>query len=226
MSTICNSFILINLALLLAIGNVSSTTAPPVLDSKKLCSQCSKCDHGTKTCPPSEAYPHMTAFDNTLIAGASQSDYVDASDRGVYSVPNIVGGKSKEYNAYFGWESTSGSASGYHRFSNYMDKCSGGQNYLTVDKHGKVSLRSLSSLENLAFADWKSINPPKHLNHRQFRFWVNGATGKCLTVFGGNTQKRTVGVADCKFDGANTGQLFAFRFHYHYAFCCCGLHNT
>lgn len=59
--------------------------------------------------------PHMTAYDNTLIAGALQSDYVDAKDRGVYSVPNIVGGESTKYNAYFGWQSTSGAASGYHR---------------------------------------------------------------------------------------------------------------
>nr|KAJ0198667.1 hypothetical protein LSAT_V11C600322250 [Lactuca sativa] len=107
-----------------------------------------------------------------------------------------------------------------------MDKCSGGQNFLTVDKHGEVKLRSLTSLESLAFADWKSINPPKHLNHRQFRFWVSRATGKCLTVFGGNTKKRALGVADCKFDGGNTGQLFAFRFHYHYSFCCCGRYNS
>ncbi|KAF3944651.1 hypothetical protein CMV_028894 [Castanea mollissima] len=37
------------------------------LKSDRLCSQCSKCD--TSECPPSEAYPHMTAFDDTLIAG-------------------------------------------------------------------------------------------------------------------------------------------------------------
>nr|GEX23796.1 50S ribosomal protein like [Tanacetum cinerariifolium] len=154
----------------------------------------------------------------------NNSDFVNASDRGVYSVPNVVGGESAQYNAYFGWESTSGSVSGYHRFSNYMDKCSGGNNYLTVN-HGKVNLRSLTSLESLAFADWKSINPPKHLNHREFRFWVSRGTGKCLTVFGGNSKKRTVGVADCKFNGANKGQLFAFRFHYHNSFCCCGRHN-
>ncbi|CAK9178658.1 unnamed protein product, partial [Ilex paraguariensis] len=79
------------------------------------------------------------------------------------------------------------------RFSNYMDKCSGGQNYLTVDKHGE-SLLSLKSLESLAEADWKSINPPKKLNHRGFRFWVSRCTEKCLTV--GNTKKRTVGVAE------------------------------
>ncbi|KAJ0483885.1 hypothetical protein HanIR_Chr13g0669631 [Helianthus annuus] len=106
-----------------------------------------------------------------------------------------------------------------------MDKCSGGENYLTVSKHGKVSLQSLTSLESLAFADWKSIAPPKRLNHREFRFWVSRGTGKCLTVFGGNSKKRTVGVAGCKFDGANKGQLFAFRFHYHNSFCCCGHHN-
>ncbi|KAM0009758.1 putative ricin B-like lectin [Helianthus debilis subsp. tardiflorus] len=106
-----------------------------------------------------------------------------------------------------------------------MDKCSGGENYLTVSKHGKVSLQSLTSVESLAFADWKSIAPPKRLNHREFRFWVSRGTGKCLTVFGGNSKKRMVGVADCKFDGANKGQLFAFRFHYHNSFCCCGHHN-
>jgi hypothetical protein len=41
----------------------------------------------------------MTAFDDTLIAGALQSDYVDANDRGVYSVPDIKGGTSSKYNA-------------------------------------------------------------------------------------------------------------------------------
>ena len=74
------------------------------LKSARLCSQCSKCD--TSKCPPSEAYPHMTAFDDTLIAGALQSDYVDLNDRGVYSVPNIKGGESTTYNAYYGWQST------------------------------------------------------------------------------------------------------------------------
>lgn len=59
------------------------------LKSARLCSQCSKCD--TSECPPSEAYPHMTAFDDTLIAGALQSDYVGLNDRGAYSVPNIKG---------------------------------------------------------------------------------------------------------------------------------------
>lgn len=83
------------------------------LNSDKLCSQCSNCE--SKQCPASEAYPHMTAFDNTLIAGALQSDFVDSYDRAVYSVPDIKGGESEEYNAYFGWKSTSGSASGYHR---------------------------------------------------------------------------------------------------------------
>ncbi|KAK9051532.1 hypothetical protein SSX86_028159 [Deinandra increscens subsp. villosa] len=227
MDRLCKTIMLINLALLLAMVHVGASGLGPLgLESKRLCSQCSKCDQGSKTCPPSEAYPHMTAFDDTLIAGALQSDFVNASDRGVYSVPNVVGGESAEYNAYFGWKSTSGSASGYHRFSNYMDKCSGGENYLTVNKHGKVSLQSLTSLESLAFADWKSINPPKHLNHREFRFWVSRGTGKCLTVFGGSSKKRTVGLADCKFDGANKGQLFAFRFHFHNSFCCCGHHNT
>ncbi|KAJ0092609.1 hypothetical protein Patl1_27054 [Pistacia atlantica] len=193
------------------------------LKSDKLCSQCSKCD--SSKCPASEAYPHMTGFDKSLIVGALQSDYVEVDDRGVYSVPDVKGGESEEYNSYFGWKSTSGSASGYHRFSNYMDKCSGGQSYLTVDNNGKVSLRSLTSLESLAEADWKSINPPKKLNHREFRFWVSSSTGKCLTVFPGKKNKRIVGVAECKFDGSNVNQLFAFRFHYHKAFCCCGVYN-
>jgi hypothetical protein len=194
------------------------------LKSDKLCSQCSKC-YSTK-CPPSEDYPHMTAYDDTIIAAALQSDYVESNDTGVYSVPNIKGGQSTDFNAYFGWKSASGSASGYHRFSNYMDKCSGEQSYLTVDKHGKVRLGSLSSLERIGDADWKSINPPQELNHRQFRFWVSHTTGKCLTVFGDKTQKRTVGISDCKFDGSNPFQLFAFRFHYHKAFCCCGVYNN
>uniref|UniRef100_A0A7N0V5Y0 Uncharacterized protein n=1 Tax=Kalanchoe fedtschenkoi TaxID=63787 RepID=A0A7N0V5Y0_KALFE len=150
--------------------------------------------------------------------------YVELGDRGVYSVPNIVGGESEEFNSYFGWKSTSGAASGYHRFSNYMDKCSG-ETYLAVDKHGKVGLSSLSSLHTLAAADWKSINPPLKLNHGEFRFWVSRSTGKCLTVFYGKTENRAVGVADCKFDGSNKAQLFAFRFHYHNSFCCCGVHN-
>lgn len=84
------------------------------LNSKKLCSQCSKCE--TSKCPPSESYPHMTAFDNTLIAGALQSDFVKLGDSGVYSVPNIVGGETEGFNSYFGWKSSSGAASGYHRY--------------------------------------------------------------------------------------------------------------
>ncbi|CAL5348155.1 unnamed protein product [Camellia sinensis] len=111
------------------------------LKSDGLRSQCSKCDTSSQ-CPASEAYPHMTGYDDSLIAGALQSDYVISKDTGIYLVPNIKGGESDKYNAYYGWESTSGSASGYHRFRNYMDKCSGGQSYLTVDKNGRVSLRS------------------------------------------------------------------------------------
>ncbi|KAL3752857.1 hypothetical protein ACJRO7_000285 [Eucalyptus globulus] len=219
------NFFLLSLYLLALVicGSAADTAGYVPLKSELLCRQCSKCD--TSTCPPSEAYPHMTAWDNTLIAGALQSDYVATNDRGVYSVPNVLGGESANYNAYYGWQSTSGSASGYHRFNNYMDKCSGGQSYLTVDKHGKVSLRSLNSLESIADADWKSINPPKKFNHREFRFWVSGSTGKCLTVFVRSGKKQIVGVSDCKFDGSNPYQLFAFRFHYHKAFCCCGLHN-
>lgn len=111
------------------------------------------------------------------------------------------------------------------RFRNYMDKCSKGQSYLTVDKHGKVKLGFLNSLESLVEADWKSIAPPKKYNHREFRFWLSHSTGKCLTVFRGRGEKRRVGVAECKFDGSNPFQLFAFRFHYHKTFCCCNLHN-
>ncbi|GMP78943.1 hypothetical protein CsSME_00034685 [Camellia sinensis var. sinensis] len=68
------------------------------LKSDGLCSQCSKSDTSSQ-CPASEAYPHMTGYDDSLIAGALQSDYSD------------------KYNAYYGWESTSGSASGYHRYN-------------------------------------------------------------------------------------------------------------
>ncbi|ERN20184.1 hypothetical protein AMTR_s00066p00110660 [Amborella trichopoda] len=108
-----------------------------------------------------------------------------------------------------------------------MDKYSGGQSFLTVDSNGNVGLRGLSSLTSMAQADWKSINPPPKLNHREFCFWFSRSTGKCLTVFQeGNKQKRTVGVSDCKFDGSNPFQLFAFRFHYHKSFCCCGLYNN
>lgn len=94
-----------------------------------------------------------------------------------------------------------------HRFRNYMDRCSGGQSYITVDKKGKVSLRSYKALQSLGEADWKSINPPKRLNHREFRFWVNRSTGKCLAVFEEKTDKRTVGVSECKLDGSNTSSL-------------------
>ncbi|KAJ1391219.1 hypothetical protein SESBI_36783 [Sesbania bispinosa] len=167
----------------------------------------------------------MTAFDDTLISGALQSDFVSLNDTGVYSVPDIKGGGLKEHNAYYGWNISSGSVSGYHRFSNYMDKCSRGQSHLTTDNNNKVSLRSLRSLQSLSAAEWKSINPPQELNHRGFRFWLSRSSGKCLTVFEGKTKKRRVGTAECKFDGSNPFQLFAFRFHYHKAFCCCGLHN-
>ncbi|KAI9191444.1 hypothetical protein LWI28_008551 [Acer negundo] len=209
--------------LILFVIQYSHLDGVTALKSEKLCSMCSHCD--SSQCPASEAYPHMTAFDDRLIAGALQSDYVDSNDRQLYSVPDVKGGQSEQYNAYFGWKSSSGSASGYHRFSNYMDKCSGGQSYLTVDKEGKVSLRSLNSLERLSEADWKSYNPPPKFNHREFRFWVSHSIGKCLTVFPGKTTKHIVGVAECKFDGSNVNQLFAFRFHYHKAFCCCGVHN-
>lgn len=94
-------------------GGAAKNDLELALKSERLCSQCSKCD--TKKCPPSESYPHMTTWDDSLIAGALQSDYVDAKDRGVYSVPDIKGGNSSKYNSYYGWKSTSGSASGYHR---------------------------------------------------------------------------------------------------------------
>ncbi|CAI0555361.1 unnamed protein product [Linum tenue] len=74
-------------------------------------------------------------------------------------------------------------------FSNYMDKCSGEQSYLTVNKVGKVALRSLKSLESLAEADWKSINPPEKVKHRGYRFWLSSSSGKCLTVLGGHGEK-------------------------------------
>ncbi|KAI3470273.1 hypothetical protein Pfo_026936 [Paulownia fortunei] len=171
----------LSLAIVLAVTQAAIVGGTGRVKSDRLCSQCTACD--TDKCPPSEAYPHMTASDDSLIAGALQSDYVSSKDRGVYSVPNIKGGESTKNNSYFGWESTSGSASGYHRFRNYMDKCSD-ETYLTVDKHGTVNLRALKKLSNLADADWKSINPPKKLNHREFRFWVSHSTGKCLTVLG------------------------------------------
>ena len=46
----------------------------------------------------------MTAFDDSLIAAALQSDYVASNDTAIYSVPNIKGGESTEYNAYYGWK--------------------------------------------------------------------------------------------------------------------------
>ncbi|KAI3962194.1 hypothetical protein MKX01_030744 [Papaver californicum] len=202
------------LAVVLIIIQVSVAHGTIKLNSEKLCSQCSKCE--ASQCPPSESYPHMTTFDDSLIASALQSDHVGIGDRGVYSVPNVIGGVSTNSNSYYGWKSTSGSESGYHRFSNYMDKCSEGQTYLSVDKKGKV-----------AIPNWKSINPPSNLNHREVRFWVSHSTGKCLTVLGGkNKLKRVLGLTECRFDGSNLNQLFAFRFHYHKAFCCCGIFNN
>lgn len=84
------------------------------LKSKKLCSQCSKCE--TSKWPPSDSYMHMTAFDTTLIAGALQSDFVELGDSGVYSVRNIVGGETEGFNAYYGWKSSSRAASGTYSF--------------------------------------------------------------------------------------------------------------
>lgn len=100
------------LCLVISLG-ITQSSIVSGLKSDLLCSKCSHCD--TNKCPSSDAYPHMTAFDDSLIAGALQSDYVTPEDRGVYSVPDIKGGESKSYNSYYGWESTSGSASGYHR---------------------------------------------------------------------------------------------------------------
>lgn len=99
--------------LILLLAHINVTAFAKQLKSPGLCKQCSACN--VTRCPPSEAYPHMTAWDNSLIAGALQSDFVPVNDRGVYAVPNIKGGESDKYNAYYGWKSTSGSASGYHR---------------------------------------------------------------------------------------------------------------
>ncbi|MCL7030400.1 hypothetical protein MKW94_005070 [Papaver nudicaule] len=190
------------LAVVLIIIQVCVALGTTKLRSEKLCSQCSKCE--SNQCPPSESYPHMTpsesyphmtAFDDSLIASALQSDHVGIGDRGVYSVPNAIGGVSKNSNSYYGWKSSSE-----------------GQTYLSVDKKGKVAIRSLKSLASLAQADWKSINPPSHLNHREVQF--------C------NQLKRVLGVAECRFDGSNLNQLFGFQFRYHKAFCCCGIFNN
>ncbi|KAK1592890.1 hypothetical protein Q3G72_032064 [Acer saccharum] len=132
------------------------------LKSEKLCSMCSNCD--SSQCPASEAYPHMTAFDDRLIAGALQSNYVDSNDRRLYSVPDVKSGLATTW---------------------------------TSAQVGKVT------------SQWTS----------------KASIGKCLTVFPGKTTKHIVGVAECKFDGSNVNQLFAFCFHYHKAFCCCGVHN-
>ena len=92
----CLSLCLVVLVIIImAYANVSNG-----LKREKLCSQCSKCD--TTKCPATKDFPHMTAFDDTLIASALQSDFVDLSDRGVYSVPNVKGGESTSLNAYFG----------------------------------------------------------------------------------------------------------------------------
>ena len=49
----------------------------------------------------------------TLVAGALHPiQWMRMT--GFYSVPTIQPGTSTKYNAYSGWESTSGSASGYH----------------------------------------------------------------------------------------------------------------
>lgn len=107
--------------LVLAMTHAAVNIGAADLKSDRLCRQCSKCD--TRKCPASEAFPHMTAFDDTLIAGALQSDFVDLNDRGVYSVPDIKVGESTTYNAYFGWKSTSGSASGLHRYVTFIFLC-------------------------------------------------------------------------------------------------------
>ncbi|ONK77300.1 uncharacterized protein A4U43_C02F5120 [Asparagus officinalis] len=214
------------LILILVLAHENITAFCDELKSEKLCRQCSA-RRGIDRCPPSEAYPHMTAWDDSLIAGALMSDFVPMKDGGVYAVPNVKGGES-ELNAYYGWESTSGSASGFHRFINYMDKCSNGHRYLSViDEIGTVGLQPLTSLKTPAQAEWKTLNPPPNFNHNGLRFWMNRFTGKCLTVLDkGSTQKRVVGVTECEPNGSNPLQLFAFRFHYHKAFCCCGLYIT
>lgn len=78
----CISLCLLVLVIIMTYANVIYGAGD--LKSEKLCSQCSTCD--TTKCPVTEDYPHMTAFDDTLIAGALQSDFVDLNDRGVYSV--------------------------------------------------------------------------------------------------------------------------------------------
>ncbi|CAN1286856.1 hypothetical protein LINPERPRIM_LOCUS19432 [Linum perenne] len=203
-----------NILTLLCMFSTMALLSYPLADGLKsdhLCRQCATVE--SNECPSSSAFPHMTGFNNSLIAGALQSDLVNADDRGVYSVPNVKGGTSSNHNAYYGWQSTSGSGSGYH-------------SYLTVDRAGKVGLQALKSLKSLEDADWKSINLPMKLNHRGFRFWMSRSTGKCLTVLGVHGEKKPVGVADCKFDGSNNNQFFAFRFHYDKAFCGCGVSNN
>ncbi|GLJ15442.1 hypothetical protein SUGI_0253540 [Cryptomeria japonica] len=205
---------------LLIILALLTTGAVESLDSGKLCKACSKCTE--KQCPKSDSYPHMTAFDGSLIAGAFQSDYVSPNDPGVYAVPDVKGGEGK-LNAYYGWKSVSGSASGYHRFENYMDKCSNNRLLMAI-KDSKVGINKATK-ENLASAEWKRINAPKNENHKGFSFWQSRNTGLCLTVGKGKGPKRPMVMEKCKLDGSVTRQLFAFRFHYRNAFCCCNLHN-
>lgn len=104
---------LLKLLMILVLVQTIATAFAEKLRSPKLCSQCSACT--ATRCPPSESYPHMTAWDDSLIAGALQSDFVPIHDRGVYAVPDVKGGSSDKYSSYFGWQSTSGSASGFHR---------------------------------------------------------------------------------------------------------------
>ncbi|GMP78929.1 hypothetical protein CsSME_00034681 [Camellia sinensis var. sinensis] len=92
METYCLYFGMLMLVMANTLLGLVAVTASGAghLKSDGLCSQCSK------------SYPHMTGYDDSLIAGALQSD---------------ISGESDKYNAYYGWESTSGSASGYHRYN-------------------------------------------------------------------------------------------------------------
>lgn len=58
-----------------------------------------------------------------------------------------------------------------------MDKCSD-ESYLSLDKHRTVKVGALKKLTTLSQADWKSVDPPKKLNHHEFKFWASRSTGK------------------------------------------------
>ncbi|KAL3506982.1 hypothetical protein ACH5RR_032364 [Cinchona calisaya] len=106
----------------------------------------------------------MIAHDKSLIAGALQSDYVSSEDRGVYSVPDIKGGESSKLMLIMAGNQLLVIIDSGTTWTNAHK----GQSYLMVDRHSKVRLRAMSSLDNLAGADWKSINPLKELNNSEF----------------------------------------------------------